>query len=155
MVRFMTALVTVLAFLAVAGESLAADKNVAAAKAKAKAKACAAIDIEQTKRAAVVAAAVPAKVEIETPVRSLIPQAPRERFVVVSTTWCGPCQVLKARELPDLRKAFAVEEVDGDLVKSHGVTSYPTVIFERDGREVWRVSGYTSAETLKALAAQK
>ena len=143
---------------AVAGEGLAGEKDTTAAKAKAKAKACACLDIERGNRAA---AAKPAELLTSQPIgpqnrtSPVAPPPARERFVIVSTTWCGPCQLLRARELPELRKAYAVEEVDGDEVKSHGATAYPTVIFERDGREAWRVTGYTAAATLKALAAEK
>lgn len=160
MIRILPALVAV---LAVAGEGLAGDKETAA-KAKAKAKACASLSLDrvasqpigpQSRTSPVAPLPATAEAAAEVPVVAPVPPAPRERFVIVSTTWCGPCQLLKVRELPALRKAYAVEEVDGDLVKSHGVTSYPTVIFERDGREAWRVTGYTAAETLKALAAQK
>ena len=83
---------------------------------------------------------------------AVAPAVVRERFVVVSTSWCVPCLKWKAEELPTLRKSFAVEIVSGGADKVSGVTAYPTFIYERDGKEVWRTVGYTTAETLTALA---
>ncbi len=159
MIRSILALVVC---FVVTGVGFAADKTSAAVKAKAKAKACAVLSLadlasDRSAKPDLSSRSTPAKTEaeIETPVKVVVPKVPRERFVIVSTEWCVPCQAMKAKELPALKKAYAVEEVDGDQVKSYGVSSYPTVIFERDGREVWRATGYTSAETLKALAREK
>lgn len=82
----------------------------------------------------------------------VVPVPSRDRFVVLSASWCVPCLKWKAEEYAKLAKVMPV--VYGDAVQL-GVTAYPTFIYERDGKEVWRVTGYTTADTLVSLARGK
>lgn len=70
------------------------------------------------------------------------------QLVVVSASWCGPCQRLKLLTLPEVKKSVPVEIVDGDSDKSYQVSSYPTTICFIDGKEQWRMSGFVSASTI-------
>ena len=72
------------------------------------------------------------------------------RLVVVSTSWCGPCQRLKAFSLPEVKKSVPVEIVDGDTDTTYGVSSYPTIICFVGKEEKWRMSGYSPASTIIA-----
>lgn len=75
-----------------------------------------------------------------------------ERFVFVTASWCGPCQLMKAVELPALRQTYRVDVVEGKAAMPYAPAEYPTIVFERDGREVWRTTGYTTAAALIARA---
>lgn len=76
--------------------------------------------------------------------------AQKIELVVVSASWCGPCQRLKAESLPTVRKSFDVVEVDGDKDKSYRVSVYPTLIVRRDGKEIDRFTGFRDAESIVA-----
>lgn len=79
-------------------------------------------------------------------------------FVVLSATWCGPCQSYQRGALVDPRveqwvtaNAVAVHvDVDEDLAAAEalGVSSIPTTIMIRDGAELGRFTGGLSAGEL-------
>jgi thioredoxin 1 len=64
-----------------------------------------------------------------------------------STKSCSPCQMLSA-QFPKLRSEFPqviFQDIDADLdkntTKSYGITSVPTVIFEKNGQIVAQIIG--------------
>ena len=71
--------------------------------------------------------------------------------------WCGPCKIL-APVVEKLSQDFAgkagVYKINTDkaqaLATSLGIRGIPTLIFFKDGKEVNRVVGVTSAENLTA-----
>lgn len=89
--------------------------------------------------------------------KSLIEQIATENAVLVNfyTTWCGTCNVLK----PELEK-FAEETnfpypiVDVDLgrdsqiITQFQIKSMPTLIFFKNGKEIWRNVGMINAQQL-------
>lgn len=69
------------------------------------------------------------------------------RFILVSSPTCPPCQAMKANVVPELNEVVPVTVVDG----GYGATQFPTIIYEVNGKEKWRTTGYTSAQTLLSL----
>lgn len=88
--------------------------------------------------------------------------------VFATAEWCGPCQRLHHGALADPAVKAAMDpltrlEIDGTsrartlepLLADHKINFYPTLVFyDAEGREVARVEGPESSETLIA-AAQK
>lgn len=80
-------------------------------------------------------------------------------LLVVSATWCGPCQKLKSTtlsnpEVKNILTKYVVWIADGDketgLKKRLGVTSYPTYFILSDKDDVYkRGSGYKSPTEFK------
>lgn len=74
----------------------------------------------------------------------------------LSRVGCRPCAVLgyALNEMADqLAKANAcVSEHDIDvefgLIRKYGITSVPTLLFERNGAEITRITGLASAEEI-------
>ena len=67
-----------------------------------------------------------------------------------SAVWCGPCRAL-APIMNEVKTQFSnvvFEEYDVDVAydeaTKYGVRSVPTVIIERDGKEVERFTGVSS-----------
>jgi thioredoxin 1 len=76
--------------------------------------------------------------------------------------WCGPCVVMKPviEELEkELGDKLAVKKIDVDqeseTASTHGVMSIPTYIIAKDGKEVDRIVGATSKETLRTKILQQ
>jgi thioredoxin 1 len=75
-----------------------------------------------------------------------------------SATWCGPCKMLnpiwESQIKPNFPKLI-FESIDVDMneddAQSHNVNSVPTVIVERDGKEVARLTGLQSVMTYKSV----
>ncbi|MDQ5890269.1 MAG: thioredoxin 1 [Candidatus Dependentiae bacterium] len=74
--------------------------------------------------------------------------------------WCGPCRQM-APIFEELSKELAnsyifgkidIEE-DHDLGVNHGITSIPTLIFYKAGKQVGAVSGGLSKQEIKAKLA--
>ena len=75
-----------------------------------------------------------------------------------TATWCGPCKNMK----PEFKKAenfikdldidltFALVDTDqlGDLAVKYGISSLPTLILLKDGKEVARKRGGQSCEEI-------
>lgn len=73
-----------------------------------------------------------------------------------TATWCGPCKALApvvaevAKENTDVQ--FETIDVDSNpSAAAYGITSIPTIIFEKDGQEVKRIVGLTSKSNLITL----
>lgn len=70
-------------------------------------------------------------------------------------TWCGPCTMQKPiiEELEKEMKGVKFEKIDIDeeagKAGEAGVMSIPTVVIEKDGKEIQRFVGLTNKETLK------
>lgn len=76
-------------------------------------------------------------------------------LVVFSTTWCPPCRKLKPvlDELePGLSGQVKIARLDGDLNKEQGnrvgVEGFPTLILYKQGKEVWRHTGFMEKDEL-------
>lgn len=77
----------------------------------------------------------------------------KEQMVTVkkfSAVWCGPCRAL-APVINEVKSNFSnvkFEDYDVDVAyeeaTKYGVRSVPTVIIERDGKEVERFTGVSS-----------
>lgn len=90
---------------------------------------------------------VDAKETLPAPVAVVTESA---RFVLVTSPTCEPCHRMLANEVPKLRGVIEVIEVI-ESNGGYGATSFPTIIYEVNGKEKWRTTGYTSAGTLLSL----
>ncbi|WP_135603660.1 co-chaperone YbbN [Methanococcoides sp. NM1] len=78
-----------------------------------------------------------------------------------TATWCGPCQMQKPI-LEDLegemgdKVEFKMVDVDQNnaLAGKYGISAVPTLIIEKDGAEVRRFTGVTSADVLRSELSQ-
>ena len=73
-----------------------------------------------------------------------------------TAAWCGPCKALApvvaevAKENTDVQ--FETIDVDSNpSAAAYGVTSIPTIIFEKNGQEVKRITGLTPKSNLTNL----
>lgn len=96
-----------------------------------------------------------------TSAKELFEKAVAEGICVVkfSATWCPPCRQYKpvfesvAEQCPELMKvcikyiAIDIDKV-ADVTKLYKITSVPTTIFFKSGKEVARLSGALSKDTL-------
>jgi thioredoxin len=79
------------------------------------------------------------------------------KVIKFSATWCGPCKTLAPiyneakSEILDV--AFQEIDVDSDSASAikYNVRSVPTIVIEKDGNEVKRVSGMISKPALTSL----
>lgn len=77
--------------------------------------------------------------------------------------WCGPCKML-GPVFEELAHSFegndhvqmAKVNVDenNDIAAANGVSSIPTIVFYKDGKEVKRHVGYIDKDSLKSLIEQ-
>lgn len=81
-------------------------------------------------------------------------------FVLISTTWCGPCKEMKpvVAQLNNEMKDITFVYVDGDnfpgIVKKHAPLGFPTVKFFKNGAEVGKaVGGQSKGELQGAISA--
>ena len=71
--------------------------------------------------------------------------------------WCGPCRMLGpileeiAAERADLKVCKVNVDELGELAAQYGVTSIPTIIVFKDGREAERMVGVQSPKALTDL----
>lgn len=58
-----------------------------------------------------------------------------------SASWCGPCRVLSQtlKDVPDITNVDIDKEME--TARKYSVRKVPTIVFEKDGIEVGRVSG--------------
>lgn len=70
--------------------------------------------------------------------------------------WCGPCNRLKPllQEI-ELERDILIEYVDiqNDLnrVEANNITSLPTIIFEKEGKEFGRLNGSCSKQAILSM----
>jgi thioredoxin 1 len=87
--------------------------------------------------------------------RSAVLESPTPVLVDFFATWCGPCKAL-APALEEISKEMAgrltVVKLDVDespeAASTYGVTSIPTLVLFKDGREAWRRVGAAPKRTL-------
>ena len=82
-------------------------------------------------------------------------------FLKFETDWCGPCKdmtalVFTAKDVADAAAGVACIVVDGDerkdLTEKHAVKAYPTgILFDADGKEIARYTGYQSVKLTTAF----
>lgn len=74
-----------------------------------------------------------------------------------TASWCGPCKQLTPvfedlqKEISDV--SFQTIDVDQnkEMTLNEGVRSVPTVIFEKDGEQVHRFSGFLPKSMIEKL----
>ena len=86
-----------------------------------------------------------------------VKNAPGAALVDFFADWCGPCKIvapLIEKMAQDFKGKAGVYKINTDnaqaLATSLGIRGIPTLIFFKDGKEVNRVVGVTSAENLAA-----
>jgi len=69
-----------------------------------------------------------------------------------SATWCGPCKVFKPVMNEIAGEGHSVQFVDidkqQDLAQQYNVRSVPTVVIEENGKEVNRIIGAVSKQSI-------
>ena len=69
-----------------------------------------------------------------------------------SATWCGPCKVFKPVMNEISGEGYHVEFIDidnmSDLASKYNVRSVPTVVIEENGKEVNRIIGAASKQSI-------
>ena len=60
--------------------------------------------------------------------------------------FCGPCRrmnaVLQAASIPDDVKVIKVDVQDSvEMAEEYGIKSVPVLVYEEDGKEIWRNTG--------------
>ena len=89
--------------------------------------------------------------------RSQVLESPTPVLVDFFATWCGPCLAL-APAIEEISREMAgkltVVKVDIDdapeAAAAYGVTSIPTLVLFKNGREAWRRVGAAPKRTLEA-----
>lgn len=87
-------------------------------------------------------------------------QAPEYNGVLLdfSATWCGPCQQVAPIVEQMERQGLPVRKVDVDqerqLANQFRVSGIPCFVLIVDGKEVQRVSGYQSEQTLRGMVSR-
>lgn len=68
--------------------------------------------------------------------------------------WCGPCKAMAPTVASLEREGYAVQRIDVDanreLAAKYAITSIPTFVIVRDGREIDRISGAVNLDRLKS-----
>ena len=73
--------------------------------------------------------------------------------------WCGPCKMVApiieelANEEQDVKIAKADVDTCQQLAMQHQITSVPTMVLYKDGKEVNRLLGVKDKEALKSFIA--
>lgn len=88
-------------------------------------------------------------------------QQPKPVLVDFFATWCGPCQ-MQAPALDELKAkigdAASILKVDVDrnpqAAAAFGVRGVPTLILFKEGKQVWRQSGFVPAAELEKVIRQ-
>ena len=75
-----------------------------------------------------------------------------KKIIYFSAKWCGPCKNLRPI-IESLSNQMAIQFVDidssPDLATEYGVTSIPTLVFEKNGKPVKRESGVLTESQIK------
>lgn len=68
-----------------------------------------------------------------------------------SATWCSPCRVL-AQTLQGVEGITPIDiDTDMETARLHNVRSVPTLVFKKDGKEVYRISGAISLNKYESI----
>lgn len=88
----------------------------------------------------------------------------KDRFTLVdfTATWCGPCKIIAPR-IDNLQKnmngAFTVMKVDVDrdkeIADSLRIQSIPTLVFYKNGKQLWRHTGLLEESSLEQMIQQE
>ena len=85
-------------------------------------------------------------------------QSPKPVLVDFYAEWCGPCQIMKPRILDvaermgDNVKVVQIDvEKEKELATRFRISSVPTLIIFKNGKQQWRQSGIISALALMKL----
>ena len=84
-------------------------------------------------------------------------QAGELKILKFEADWCGACQKMKpvfaSVAADESGVSFQTVDVDrqSDLADRYRVTSLPTVVAVKDGREVGRLTGFQNAAKLKSF----
>lgn len=69
--------------------------------------------------------------------------------------WCGPCKAYIKNELPKIKKKHEVHIIDCQedpfTADKYGIRHIPTLIVQKDGKEVYRGAG-KAEQVLEAIA---
>jgi thioredoxin 1 len=83
-------------------------------------------------------------------------------LVDFSAEWCGPCKMLSpileelAEELKDSVNIVKIDiDQEQNLASTFEITSVPTLILFKDGKEIYRTQGVKDRKTLKNLLQQE
>lgn len=72
-----------------------------------------------------------------------------------NASWCGPCRQMKPIVSQLRRQGYRLRDIDVDknrsLAQKYGISGIPTFVFIKNGSEVHRFSGGTSADQLRKL----
>ena len=72
-------------------------------------------------------------------------------------TWCGPCRMLApvieeiAKERSDIKVGKVNVDDEGALATAFGISSIPTVVLIKDGKETARSIGYRQKDELLSM----
>lgn len=72
-------------------------------------------------------------------------------------TWCGPCRMLApvieeiAKERNDIKVGKVNVDDEGALATAFGISSIPTVVLIKDGKEAARSIGYRQKDELLSM----
>ena len=85
-------------------------------------------------------------------------QSPKPVLVDFYAEWCGPCKIMKPRILDVMERMgdeIQVIQIDVDkekeLATSFRISSVPTLIIFKNGKQQWRQSGIISSHALMKL----
>lgn len=72
-------------------------------------------------------------------------------------TWCGPCRMIApvieeiAKERSDVKVGKVNVDDEGALATAFGISSIPTIVLVKDGKEAARVVGFRPKESILAM----
>lgn len=93
--------------------------------------------------------------------KDLIARAKKPVVIKVSTTWCGPCKMLKPhfdKVAEELGNEIIFVDVDGDAFDGkgeYGIKGFPTLVVFNHGKEVHRFGGYREKADLREEIVKK
>lgn len=71
-----------------------------------------------------------------------------------TASWCGPCRIQKPiiEDLKNMTELFEIKVVDVDadpqIANKYNISVVPTLIVEKDGKEIIRYTGITEKEKI-------
>lgn len=95
--------------------------------------------------------------QLEEQAAAEAPESARGEVLFFNASWCGPCRQMKPIVTQLRRQGYRLRDIDVDknrsLAQKHGIHGIPTFVFVKNGSEVHRFSGGTSADNLRKLCA--